>query len=90
MILVIDVGNTNITFGVYQGKKLLTTFRMTSKLLRTSDEYGVEIGEMLRLNRVEKSGLAGTIIASVVPKVMHSLTGSVRRYLGMEPVIVGA
>ena len=41
MILVIDVGNTNITFGVYEGKKLVTTFRMMSKLPRTSDEYGI-------------------------------------------------
>ena len=41
MLLTIDVGNTNITFGVFDRKKLVTTFRMTTKQLRTSDEYGV-------------------------------------------------
>lgn len=90
MILVIDVGNTNITFGVYEGKTLLTTFRMMSNTLRTSDEYGISIREMLRSNHVDRTRLEGAIIASVVPKVMHALTGAVRRYLKTEPLIVGA
>ena len=89
MILVIDVGNTNITFGVYREKKLITTFRMTSRLLRTSDEYGIEIREMLKSNQVDPARLGGAIIASVVPNVMHALTGAVKRYLKLEPVIVG-
>ena len=90
MILVIDVGNTNITFGVYREKELITTFRMTSRLLRTSDEYGIEIREMLKSNQVEPKRLSGAIIASVVPNVMHALTGGVRRYLKLDPVIVGS
>ena len=45
MIIVIDVGNTNITFGIYDGEALVGTFRMITKQLRTSDEYGVEIPE---------------------------------------------
>ena len=90
MILVIDVGNTNITFGVYREKELITTFRMTPRLLRTSDEYGIEIREMLKSNQVEPKRLSGAIIASVVPNVMHALTGGVRRYLKLDPVIVGS
>ena len=89
MILVIDVGNTNITFGVYEGKKLVTTFRMTSKLPRTSDEYGISLREMLRTNQIDKDDIEGTIIASVVPNVMHALTGAITRYIGNEPLIVG-
>lgn len=89
MILVIDVGNTNITFGLFDEDKLITTFRMMSKLPRTSDEYGVEIVSMLRTNGTEPDVIDGAIIASVVPDVMHSLTGSVKRYLGVDPVIVG-
>ena len=53
MILVIDVGNTNITFGVYNKKKLETTFRLMSKTQRTSDEYGVLITELLAKNSVK-------------------------------------
>ena len=89
MILVIDVGNTNITFGVYEGKKLVTTFRMMSKLPRTSDEYGISLREMLRTNQIDKDDIEGTIIASVVPNVMHALTGAITRYIGNEPLIVG-
>ena len=89
MILVIDVGNTNITYGVYRRNELVATFRMTTKQARTSDEYGMSIMELLRINAVEKEDLEGTIIASVVPNVMHSLTGAVTRYLKTPPLIVG-
>lgn len=90
MILVIDVGNTNITFGVYQGKKLVTTFRMMSKVVRTSDEYGITIRAMLANNQVAWEKVDGAIIASVVPNVMHSLVGAVKRYLKTDPLIVGS
>lgn len=90
MILVIDVGNTNITFGVYQGKKLVTTFRMMSKVVRTSDEYGITIRGMLANNQVAWEKVDGAIIASVVPNVMHSLVGAVKRYLKTDPLIVGS
>lgn len=89
MVLVIDVGNTNITFGVYRQKVLVTTFRLMTRQPRTSDEYGMSIMELLRMNCVCKEDLEGSIIASVVPNVMHSLVGAISRYLGTPPVIVG-
>lgn len=89
MTLVIDVGNTNITFGVFKEKELITTFRMMSKMQKTSDEYGIMIVELLRTNGVSKEELEGAIIASVVPNVMHALTGAITRYLEIQPMIVG-
>lgn len=89
MILVIDVGNTNITYGVYKEKELVTMFRMTTKQPRTSDEYGINILELLRINNIPREEIEGTVIASVVPNVMHSLTGAVTRYLKTPPLIVG-
>lgn len=89
MLLVIDVGNTNITFGVYAGKDIKSTFRMMSKLPRTSDEYGINIYSMLKDNGIEHKDIDGVIIASVVPNVMYSLTSAVIKYLGCEPLIVG-
>ncbi|MBP5151819.1 MAG: type III pantothenate kinase [Lachnospiraceae bacterium] len=89
MILVIDVGNTNITYGVFDGDKLVTTFRMISNVSRTSDEYGMMIGALLKSNGVETGDIKGAIIASVVPNVMHSLTGAVKRYFSINPLIVG-
>ena len=83
------IGITNMTFGVYRGQELVTTFRLTTKQPRTSDEYGISITELLRMNGVSKEDLEGTVIASVVPNVMHALTGAVTRYLDTPPVIVG-
>lgn len=89
MILVIDVGNTNITYGVYENDILKTTFRMMSKQTHTSDEYGIMIRDLLKINGVDYKGIEGTIIASVVPNVMHALTGACVRYLNSSPIIVG-
>lgn len=89
MLLAVDVGNTNITFGVYRGEELLTTFRMTTQIPRTSDEYGVSVTELLRTQQVTPEDIKGIVVASVVPNVMHSLNGAFIRYVGKEPLIVG-
>ena len=89
MLLTIDVGKTNITFGIFDDKTLVTTFRMTTKQLRTSDEYGIGILEMLERNHICGSDVKNVIIASVVPDVMHSLNNAIVKYFGITPVIVG-
>ncbi len=88
MLLVVDVGNTNITFGVFRGEELEATFRMTTKLQRTSDEYGTSIRDMLFHNGIDYGEVKDAIIASVVPNVMHSLVSSLIKYFGIRPVIV--
>ena len=89
MVLVVDVGNTNITFGVYDNKNLVTTFRLMAKTQRTSDEYGVLITELLSKNHINTAKIEGTIIASVVPNVMHALTGGIKRYVSERLMTVG-
>ncbi|MBO4375955.1 MAG: type III pantothenate kinase [Lachnospiraceae bacterium] len=89
MLFVIDVGNTNINYGVYDGEKLIASFRMMSKMPRTSDEYGVMILGMLYNNKVSADDIDGTIIVTVVPNVMHALTSAVIKYIKTTPVIVG-
>lgn len=89
MILVIDVGNTNMTLGLYKEDNITDTFRMMTKTPRTSDEYGVLIEQLLFTNGIEKNCVEGCIISSVVPNIMHALTGAVVRYLGIQPLIVG-
>jgi type III pantothenate kinase len=89
MLFVIDVGNTNINYGVYDGEKLVASFRMMSKMPRTSDEYGVMILGMLYNNKVSAEDIDGTIIVTVVPNVMHALTSAVIKYIKTNPVIVG-
>lgn len=89
MILVVDVGNTNITCGVYEGRELKGTFRLTTKTPRTSDEYGVMLIRFLETRDIGPDQIDGSIIASVVPDVMHSLTAGIVRYIGARPLIVG-
>ena len=89
MILVIDVGNTNMTIGVYQGEERKATFRLTTKTPRTSDEYGIVITQLLQNNGIEAKGLEGSIVASVVPDVMHALNGALVRYTDTRPMNVG-
>ena len=90
MLLVVDVGNTNITFGVYRDKELVTTFRLMSKTPRTSDEYGVLITELLSKNHLAIDQIEGIAVASVVPNIMHSLIGGIRRYVNQNVLIIGA
>ena len=89
MLLVVDVGNTNITFGVYKGKELLKSFRITTKLPRTSDEFGIAIMELLRINGISIKEIDGISMASVVPNIMHSLTGAMVKYIHQKTLIVG-
>lgn len=89
MLLAIDIGNTNLTFGVFNGNSILHTFRLTTSLPRTSDEFGVQILEQLSHKDVRADDIGGVIICSVVPKVMYSLTSGIRKYLNCDPMIVG-
>ena len=90
MLLVVDVGNTNITYGVYDGEELISTFRMMSKTPRTSDEYGIAIRELLFINGMKEEDIDGCIVSSVVPNIMHSLMSGIVKYVYDKPMIVGA
>lgn len=89
MILVIDVGNTNIVLGIYKGKELLHHWRLSTNRAATVDEYGINIHNLfhvagLRLNQVD-----GVIISSVVPPLMRTLEQLCKKYLHKTPLVVG-
>ena len=85
MLLVIDVGNTNITLGVFNKDELFGTFRMKTKQPRTSDEYGITLQELVERHGIESSKINAVILASVVPDVMHSLGSAIIKYFGVKP-----
>ena len=82
MLLMVDVGNTNITMGVFD-----RVFRMTTKRQRTSDEYGMTICGILEHRGIDPKQIDAVIIASVVPDIMHSLTSGIIKYLHTMPVM---
>lgn len=90
MLLTIDVGNTNITLGVFENETLKGTFRMTTKRSRTSDEYGFNICGILEHRNIMPQDIKDVIIASVVPDIMHSLTSGIIKYLNIKPIVVSA
>ena len=90
MILTIDVGNTNITCGVFDEDVIVASFRITTKMPRTSDEYGMILYNLLEQNNIQPMDIGDAIICSVVPNVMHSLRGGLVKYFHITPIIVEA
>lgn len=88
MLLVIDIGNTNITFGVFEEKEITATFRITTKIPRTSDEYGMLICDLLQKKGIVSENIDDIIISSVVPNVMHSFQNGIIKYLNKKPMVV--
>lgn len=89
-LLVVDIGNTNITLAlVNDDSEIIGTFRLTTKMQRTSDEFGLQILNFCGLNHIYIESIKDVIISSVVPKVMYAFTNSIRKYILKEPIIIG-
>ena len=89
MLLTVDVGNTNITLGLFKEDKVFATFRMNTQMVKTSDEYGSTIAELIARKNININEIEDVIISSVVPKVMYSLNNGIIKYFGIKPIIVG-
>lgn len=88
MLLVIDVGNTTIVFGVYQDDELVSDFRIATVKTRTSDEYGMLFYNTLKHSNIDVNQIDDVIISSVVPNLMHTLPSMVIKYFNKRPIIV--
>ena len=89
MLLVIDVGTTNISYGVFDGRTLLHHVRTESARARTADEYAVLVRQMLALRGVDAGVIDAAIVASVVPSLTDTMVQLVRRAFGREALVVG-
>ena len=89
MLLVIDVGNTNIVFGIYKDKELLDNWRISSEKDRTSDEYGLLFEQIFRYHVLEADDIESIIISSVVPPLMHTLSNMCIKYFDIKPIVIG-
>ena len=86
MLLAIDIGNTNITIGLFDAQKLQNTWRVSTDSSRTSDEYGLQISNMLGSNKV----INEVSICSVVPPLTPTFEVLCRRYFKVNPLTIGA
>ena len=89
MLLVIDVGNTNIVLGVYDNDKLINDWRIATVKDRTSDEYGLLMEQIFKYHGINPLDVEDVIISSVVPTLMYTLEAMSNKYFDCSPLIVG-
>lgn len=89
MVIVFDIGNSNIKMGVFDGDELVDTLRLASGN-KTGDEYWLLIKDMLGLKNIVASDVTGVIISSVSPNLNYTFEHMVENYLGVKPTVVGA
>ncbi|RKP45405.1 type III pantothenate kinase [Cohnella endophytica] len=89
MILVVDVGNTNIVLGLYEGRTLSHHWRLSTNRSSTVDEYGILISNLFQLAGVRAEQIEGVILSSVVPPIMHTLEQLFVKYVGKHALVVG-
>ena len=90
MLLAIDVGNTHTVFGVFDKKKLIADWRVSSAVSRTEDEVGTQVRAFLESASIKPEDIEGVGISSVVPNLTEIFVLMARKYFGAEPVIVSA
>lgn len=89
MLLAIDIGNTNLVIGCIRNDEILFKARIATDQTRTSDQYGVEIKNMIEAFGVKVNDITDCIISSVVPPVFNSVRTGVIKVIGKQPMVVG-
>lgn len=89
MLLAIEQGNTNTLFAVHDGKEWIAQWRTATEAARTADEYAVWLNQLLAMQSLKFADLGDCIISSVVPQSLFNLRNLSRRYLKVEPLVVG-
>jgi len=89
MLLTIDVGNTNIVYGLFQGDQLVHQFRVESARGRTADEYSAQLLALFDMDGVDSGRVSAAIVACVVPSLIEPMSTLVRRAFGRDAMVVG-
>lgn len=89
MLLAIEQGNTNTLFAVYDGKAWIAHWRTATEATRTADEYAVWLSQLLHMHGLSFADLTGCIVSSVVPQSIFNLRNLSRRYMNVEPLVIG-
>ena len=89
MLLVIDVGNTNIVYGIFEGETLSHLFRVESARGRTADEYAAALRQLFDMHGIDTKSVKAAMLASVVPPLTEAMADVVRKTFKLEPLVVG-
>ncbi len=89
MLLAIDIGNTNIKIGLFDGEKHLVTWSISTRVHRTPDEYGIVLLNFLHTVKLQKSNVSRGAISSVVPPLVTTFTEMFQKYFDIQPLVIG-
>jgi type III pantothenate kinase len=89
MILAVDIGNTNIVFGVFEDSRIERHWRIGTDKSKTSDEYGILFRQLMEIKGINLKSVKGAVISCVVPTIQSTVTNAVRTYFDVNPVVVG-
>src|SRR5256714_15068149 len=89
MLLAIDLGNTNLTFGIFEGERLRHDWRLATRRDSMPDELGLAMVQLMRQEGFDARSIDAVVVASVVPPLNSSLVEAIQRYFGREPLMVG-
>jgi len=88
MLLTVDIGNTNIFFGIFDNEKIVRSWRIATDKNKTSNEYGTIFCNLINLDDVNTKKLTGSIISCVVPTLIEVIKSALRTYIGVDSLIV--
>ncbi len=89
MILTVDIGNTNLKFGLFEKDKLVQSYRLSVSTSRTADEYGFYLTGLMRLNDIDPKSVTGAIYSSVNPNLNYTIGHMIEYFFGVKPLVVG-
>ncbi|MBO5747036.1 MAG: type III pantothenate kinase [Clostridia bacterium] len=89
MLICVDIGNSNITLGVFEQENLKFTARLATDTRRTSDQYAIEIRDILHIYDIERNSITKAAISSVVPTVGSAIEKAVERLFNIKPIVLG-
>ena len=89
MLLAIDVGNTNVVFALFDGRRIKARWRIATDPRRTGDEYAVWLMQLLAIRGVTRQDITRIIVSTVVPRALHNIEILARNYFGVEPLVAG-
>lgn len=89
MLLAIDLGNTNLTFGLFEGDRLKHDWRLATRRDSMPDELGLVMVQLIRQDGIDPAAVDAVVVASVVPPLNASLLQAIERYFGHQPLMVG-
>ena len=89
MLLAVDIGNTNIVFGLFEENQIKSHWRISSDKSRTSDEYGVLFKKLIDIKEIDTKEIKGAAISCVVPTLLETILDAINTYFEVDPIIVG-